>query len=78
MGVADLIQQAKLKGLTDVPKGAVVDLKKLLAHNDTAPRNRRVSAEQAMKLLADEHGLQMARSKFDRIVKQYLGRGWGC
>lgn len=77
MGAADLIAAASTKGCNEVPKGALVDLKKLLAHNDTAPRNRRVNAEQAMKLLADEHGMRMSRSKFDRIVKQYLGRGWG-
>lgn len=78
MTVADLIAQAKSKAETSLTDGAVRDLRLLLEHNDSVSRTLRVSAEAAIKMLADEHGLKMARSTFDRIVKKTIGRGWGC
>lgn len=77
-GVDSLIEQATVSSLAEIPAAAIVDLKKVLAHNDSSPRNQRVNAEKVMKHLADEYGLTMGRSRFDRIVKRYLGRGFGC
>lgn len=77
MSVAHIIGEAKQKNTVSVPAGAAKDLKAFLAHNDASPRNKRVSAERVMAHLADEYGLAMGRTKFDRLVKQVVGRGWG-
>lgn len=77
MSVAHIISQAKQKATTPVTAGAAKDLKAFLSHNDSAPRNQRVSADTVMQHLASEYGMEMGRQKFDRIVKQVCGRGWG-
>jgi hypothetical protein len=59
-----------------LPEGARRALEEIAAYNATAPRTHRVTRTAARKMLADEFGLVMGDSKFDKLVRLALGKGW--
>jgi hypothetical protein len=71
---ADLISQASSASGTKLPPpDALVELKKILDHNDTAPRPLRVSAERVLELL-QSYNYSCRREKLNAVCKAAFGR----
>ena len=79
MGLAEkFISSAKTrKAGFSLTKEAREELKMLMEYNETAPKSRKVTAEDALAMLDAGFGLRISRHTFDRIVKRDFGRTFG-
>jgi hypothetical protein len=72
---ANLIAAAKARQFTAAPpEAALAELREVLAYNDTVPFRARVSAEDAIDMLAKHGWTCTTRSGLDSMCRRVLGR----
>lgn len=78
MKAVDLIAKAKAKTATfQLPPKARADVVEVARHNMGARRGQRVTAEQVLQMLRDEHGITVSRATFDTYCHEAFGAPFG-